>query len=207
MVCIMDVEIPLNIGYTVLGGGLAAIFGFASQKRYVKMQRKHDIEKIQILLKEEFTDLYDELIRELERNSNAKEILKMRTLQVEEKDMAVLNFLSDTTIFHLTIRVWDTIVSSGNLIKLEHSQIKKIHILREKIKYHVKYVAQLETNMVKDLDIIVNGKTPHIIQNPHNVHIIELYLKQCGKAIEKSLYMFKDLDKKLFDYDKIKNFD
>ena len=63
----MDSEILLNAGYIILGSGLATIFGFVSQKRYVKMQRKHDIEKIQILLKEEFTDLYDELIRELER--------------------------------------------------------------------------------------------------------------------------------------------
>ena len=41
----------------------------------------------------------------------------------------------------------------------------------------------------------------------YRTHIIELYLKQYGKAIEEALDMFKDLDKELFDHDKIKNID
>ena len=43
------------------------------------------------------------------------------------------------------------------------------------------------------------------------IHIIcillNCILNNVEKPIEKSLYMFKDLDKELFDHNKIKNFD
>ena len=205
----MDSEVMLNAGYIVLGGGLAAILGFVSQWVYARKQRKDDIKKIQTLLKDEFTDLYTVLMHEREANIRVKKTLKKHTSTIEEKDMAVGESLSNIIRFKLTIRVWDTIISSGNLIKLEHSQIKKIHNIRQKIKQHVKYMTQLETDLMETINTNINdnGKTPFIFQNTHNVHAVESYLKKCGKDIEESLDMLKDLDKELFDYDKIKNID
>ena len=49
----MDSEILLNAGYTVMGGGLAAIFGFVSQWVYAKMERRNNVKEIQRLLKED----------------------------------------------------------------------------------------------------------------------------------------------------------
>ena len=55
----MNSEILLNAGYTVLGGGLAAIFGFVSQWVYARKQRKDGIKKMQELcLKMSLTDLH-----------------------------------------------------------------------------------------------------------------------------------------------------
>lgn len=203
----MGFEIPPNVIHTVLGGILAVISGLMSQWAYSWWRRNRDIKEIQNLLNKEFTDLYIMLRHEQEVIIRAKKILKTRELSVERRDMAVLDFRSGIVIFDLTIRVWDTIISSGNLIKLEHSQIRKIHNIQQKIKYHVKYIDYLESNVGKNMEIKFNGKEHIVVQNPHNMHTVELYIKQWGEKIEETLDLLKTLDKELFDHDKIKNFD
>ena len=61
-----------NVIYTILGGGLAAIFGLVAQRVHTERESRKDIKKIQDLLKLEFEELYQILMEEKRNIQKAK---------------------------------------------------------------------------------------------------------------------------------------
>ena len=190
----MDFEILLNAGYTVLGGGLAAIFGFISQKRYVKMQREHDIEKIQDILKSEFEDLYRMLIKEQGINKNARQLNK-KILPIQlEYEISLLSYAHKKVRDSFESRMWEVIISSGNLIKLNHKEIKIIQSVLQCVKQHKNNMVQLEkeiNQMIKEQNLKIN--------------VVNVYLSRYEISVIETISGCKKLDNlPWFDYDQIK---
>ena len=191
-----------NVGYTVLGGGLAAIFGFWSQWVYARRERRNDVKKIQDLLKPEFEALYPALMYQREVNKNARQISKKNFKSVTECEKSILGYLASVGRFYLEVRVWDTIISSGNLIKLNRVEIGIIHALQQGIRHYEKTMVRLEEEMKQDMEIKLSGKAHPNIPNYANVRVLDFYLDSCDQVLDRTMERFKALDRlSWFDYD------
>ena len=109
--------------------------------------------------------------------------------------------------------MWDPIISSGNLIKMNHADIKTIHRLRQRIKHSVKSIMKLDKEMRKKMKIEAGGGICFMAKNGASMRIADRgiadqYLNLCEEVIEKTIDQFKELDNlPWFDYDKIKDID
>ena len=192
---------------------MAAIFGFMSQWVYARRERSNDIKEIQNLLNSEFIALYDMLMRERDVNKRAKDISKRSFNSVKEREVAILTFISMAGRQYLEVRVWDPIISSGNLIKMNHADIKTIHKLRQRIKHGVKSIMKLDKEMRKKMKIEAGGGICFMAKNGASMRIADRgiadqYLNLCEEVIEKTIDQFKELGNlPWFDYDKIKDID
>ena len=192
---------------------MAAIFGFVSQWMYARRERSNDIKEIQNLLNSEFIALYDMLMRERDVNKRAKDISKRSFNSVKEREVEILTFISIAGRQYLEVRVWDPIISSGNLIKMNHADIKTIHRLRQRIKHSVKSIMKLDKEMRKKMKIEAGGGICFMAKNGASMRIADRgiadqYLNLCEEVIEKTIDQFKELDNlPWFDYDKIKDID
>ena len=192
---------------------MAAIFGFMSQWVYARRERSNDIKEIQNLLNSEFIALYDMLMRERDVNKRAKDISKRSFNSVKEREVAILTSISMAGRQYLEVRVWDPIISSGNLIKMNHADIKTIHKLRQRIKHGVKSIMKLDKEMRKKMKIEAGGGICFMAKNGASMRIADgsiadQYLNLCEEVIEKTIDQFKELGNlPWFDYDKIKDID
>ena len=192
---------------------MAAIFGFMSQWVYARRERSNDIKEIQNLLNSEFIALYDMLMRERDVNKRAKDISKRSFNSVKEREVAILTFISMAGRQYLEVRVWDPIISSGNLIKMNHADIKTIHKLRQRIKHGVKSIMKLDKEMRKKMKIEAGGGICFMAKNGASMRIADRgitdqYLNLCEEVIEKTIDQFKELGNlPWFNYDKIKDID
>ena len=185
---------------------MAAASGLVVQWIHTMRERRNNIKEIQELLKSEFIDLYQGLMRERQVIKMARGVSKKNFNSFKERDVVMLDFLSNVGWLRLDVRVWDTIISSGNLIKLNPIDIKIIQIVQQRIRYHDKYIIQLEKDLMKQVEIKYSGGTYINVPNYANVRVVDLYLDNCEEVIEETIKQFKELDKmSWFDYDKIKD--
>ena len=185
---------------------MAAASGLVVQWIHTMRERRNNIKEIQELLKSEFIDLYQGLMRERQVIKMARGVSKKNFNSFKERDVVMLDFLSNVGWLCLDVRVWDTIISSGNLIKLNPIDIKIIQIVQQRIRYHDKYIIQLEKDLMKQVEIKYSGGTYINVPNYANMRVVDLYLDNCEEVIEETIKQFKELDKmSWFDYDKIKD--
>ena len=169
---------------------------------YSRRESRNDVKKIQDLLKPEFEALYPALMQQREINKNARQISKKNFKSVIECEKAMLDYLASVGRFYLEVRVWDTIISSGNLIKLNRTEIGIIHALQQRIRHYEKTMARLEEEMKQDMEIKFSGKAHPSIPNYANVHVLDFYLDSCDDVLDGTMERFKALDNlSWFDYD------
>ena len=199
MVCTMDSEILLNAGYTILGGGLAAIFGFVSQWAYARKQRKDGIKKIQDLLKPEFKALYNALMWERNVIKEAKSISKPNFNSICDYEDAVLTYLNDKGRLHVESRMWDVILSSGNLINMNRIEIETIQSILQCVRMYNKTMSQSTSKMHQDIKMKINGMIDI------NVDVLDRYFVHWEQTINEAIRWFNMLDRlSWINYDQIK---
>ena len=195
----MDSEILLNAGYTVLGGGLAAIFGFVSQWVYARKQRNDGIKKIQDLLKPEFKAIYNALMWETKINKSAKDIPNDGSLSSNEHEQVVLRHIENAGRPRIEARMWDVAMSSGHMINMNFNEIEIIQSIYQSIRKYDETMVKLDDKMHQDVENKFNG----IIRGDFS--ILGVYFVNCDRAIGEMMRFFDRLDKiPWVDYDKIK---
>ena len=128
----------------VLGGVIAAMSGMGVQAWYSRRERNNAIKKIQSLLKVEFEELYQILIEERDtaikasRNS-AKDFDRLKNHKID-----ISEYLEKVGGYRLQSLAWDAIISSGNLIKLDNSEIEIIQSVHHSVKSYNKNMNRLQ---------------------------------------------------------------
>ena len=195
-----------NVGYTVLGGGIAATFGFGAQWLHARRERKNDIKKIRDLLKLEFEELYQVLIGERQTAKKAKRCSEDDYGSLNEHEMETSQYLAHVGGMRLRSLTWDAIISSGNLIKLDNDEIAIIQFVQQSVRHYNKNMDQLqkymEIQMKKEFDELL---ITNVINIPY-VTILEGYLDNYRRMVNEAINRFKELDNlPWFDHDKTKN--
>ena len=195
-----------NVGYTVLGGSIAAIFGFGVQWWHTIRERKNDIKKIRGLLKPEFEDLYQILIDEMQVVKKAKDSSEEDFNSLNDHTMGIAQYLANVGSGRLLTFVWDPIISSGNLIKLDNDEIEIILSAQQSVRRYNKNMDELQNVAENRLEKQCGeNPAPNVINMP-DVEILDEYLDGYERAINMAINGFKLLDKlPWFDHDKIKN--
>ena len=193
-----------NVGYTILGGGLAAIFGLVVQWVHTTRERRNSIKKIRELLKPEFEELYQILI-------NDKQIIKKAKLDAEKDLESLYNHEMDIPTYLFVGRgrlgslVWDAIISSGDLIKLDSDEIEIIQSAQQNVKHYNKTMDKLQKKVARQLKNELSDKiTPNNLNLP-DVDILHRYLDKYGLITNEAIKWFGELEKLPWvDYSKIK---
>ena len=100
-----------NVGYTILGGGIAAISGLVVQRLYSRWERKNAIKKIHGLLKPEFEELYQILIDERRTAKKAKRSSENDFDRLNGHEMTISEYLTVVGGNRLRSLAWDAIIS------------------------------------------------------------------------------------------------
>ena len=192
-----------NVGYTVLGGGLAAIFGLVAQRVHTERESRNDIKKIQDLLKLEFEELYQILMEEKRNIKKAKCRVEQDLDLLSKDEMDIPDYFDRVGGLHLESLVWDAVISSGNLIKLDNGEIEIIQLVQQGVRHYNKNMDQLRKDAGKELEKNLNKcMVPNTLNLPDE-GILEGYLDECKRIIDETVKRFEELNTlPWFDYTK-----
>ena len=192
-----------NVGYTVLGGGLAAIFGLVAQRVHTERESRRDIKKIQDLLKLEFEELYQILMEEKRNIKKAKCRVEQDLDLLSKDEIDIPDYFDRVGGLHLESLVWDAVISSGNLIKLDNGEIEIIQLVQQGVRHYNKNMDQLRKDAGKKLEKNLNKcMVPNILNLPDE-GVLEGYLDECKRIIDETVKRFEELNTlPWFDYTK-----
>ena len=192
-----------NVGYTVLGGGLAAIFGLVAQRVHTERESRRDIKKIQDLLKLEFEELYQILMEEKRNIKKAKCRVEQDLDLLSKDEIDIPDYFDRVGGLHLESLVWDAVISSGNLIKLDNGEIEIIQLVQQGVRHYNKNMDQLRKDASKELEKNLNKcMVPNTLNLPDE-GILEGYLDECKRIIDETVKRFEELNTlPWFDYTK-----
>lgn len=90
--------------------------------------------------------------------------------------------------------VWDTIISSGNLIKLDNKEIEIIQSVQQSVRLYNKDLDRLQKDVGLQLEETLEGvQIPNILNLP-DTDILEEYLDNYKRIIDETVKQFKELD-------------
>ena len=192
-----------NVVYTILGGGLAAIFGLVAQRVHIERESRKDIKKIQDLLKLEFEELYQILMEEKRNIQKAKRRAGKDLDLLSEDEMDIPDYFDRVGGLHLESLVWDAVISSGNLIKLDNDEIEIIQLVQQGVRHYNKNMDQLQKDAGKELEKNLNKcMVPNTLNLPDE-SILERYLDECKRIVDETVKRFEELNTlPWFDYTK-----
>ena len=194
-----------NVGYTILGGGIAAISGLVVQWLYSRWERKNAIKKIQGLLKPEFEELYQILIDERRIAKKAKHSSENDFERLNGHEMKISEYLTEVGGGRLRSLAWDAVISSGNLIKLDNNEIEIIQSAHHDAMEYNKNMNRLQKDAESQMEKGFNENMPNTILYP-DIGILEDYLEDYLRTVNDAIDGFKELDElPWFDHDKIKS--
>ena len=194
-----------NVGYTILGGGIAAISGLVVQWLYSRWERKNAIKKIQGLLKPEFEELYQILIDERKTAEKAKHSSENDFERLNGHEIKISEYLTKVGGGRLRSLAWDAIISSGNLIKLDNNEIEIIQSAHHDVMEYNKNMNRLQKDAESQMEKGFNENMPNTILYP-DMGILEDYLEDYLRTVNDAIDGFKELDElPWFDHDKIKS--
>ena len=194
-----------NVGYTILGGGIAAISGLVVQWLYSRWERKNAVKKIQGLLKPEFEELYQILIDERKTAKKAKHSSENDFDRLNGHEMKISEYLTEVGGGRLRSLAWDAIISSGNLIKLDNNEIEIIQSAHHDVMEYNKNMNRLQKDAESQMEKEFNENIPNTILYP-NIGILEDYLEDYLRTVNDAIDGFKELDElSWFDHDKVKS--
>ena len=192
-----------NVGYTILGGGLAAIFGLVAQRVHTERESRKDIKKIQDLLKLEFEELYQILMEEKRNIQKAKRRAGKDLDLLSEDEMDIPDYFDRVGGLHLESLVWDAVISSGNLIKLDNGEIEIIQLVQQGVRHYNKNMDQLQKDAGKELEKDLSKCMAPNTFNLPDESILERYLDECKRIIDETVKRFEELNTlPWFDYTK-----
>ena len=194
-----------NVGYTILGGGIAAISGLVVQWLYSRWERKNAVKKIQGLLKPEFEELYQILIDERKTAKKAKHGSENDFDRLNGHEMKISEYLTEVGGGRLRSLAWDAIISSGNLIKLDNNEIEIIQSAHHDVMEYNKNMNRLQKDAESQMEKEFNENIPNTILYP-DIGILEDYLEDYLRTVNDAIDGFKELDElSWFDHDKVKS--
>ena len=194
-----------NVGYTILGGGIAAISGLVVQWLYSRWERKNAVKKIQGLLKPEFEELYQILIDERKTAKKAKHSSENDFDRLNGHEMKISEYLTEVGGGRLRSLAWDAIISSGNLIKLDNNEIEIIQSAHHDVMEYNKNMNRLQKDAESQMEKEFNENIPNTILYP-DIGILEDYLEDYLRTVNDAIDGFKELDElSWFDHDKVKS--
>ena len=194
-----------NVGYTILGGGIAAISGLVVQWLYSRWERKNAIKKIQGLLKPEFEELYQILIDERRTAKKAKHSSENDFDRLNGHEMKISEYLTEVGGVRLRSLAWDAIISSGNLIKLDNNEIEIIQSAHHNVMEYNKNMNRRQKDAESQMEKEFNESMPNTTLWA-DVGILEDYLEYYLRAVNDAIDGFKELNElPWFDHDKIKS--
>ena len=194
-----------NVGYTILGGGIAAISGLVVQWLYSRWERKNAIKKIQGLLKPEFEELYQILIDERRIAKKATHSSENDFELLSGHEMKISEYLTEVGGGRLRSLAWDAVISSGNLIKLDNNEIEIIQSAHHNVMEYNKNMNRRQKDAESQMEKEFNENMPNTILYP-DMGILEDYLKDYLRTVNDAIDGFKELDElPWFDHDKIKS--
>ena len=199
-------EFVENVGYTVLGGGIAAVSGLVVQRWHTRWERKNNIKKIRGLLKPEFERIYQLLIDE----RRTVERIKLRSEEdfdsLSNHTMMASEYLDIVGSRRLHSLVWDAIISSGNLIKLDNDEIKITQLAQQIVRNYNENMDNLQNIVGLQLkNQFSKNPIPNVFNMP-DVGVLHYYLDKYKQMLDEAINRFKELDKlPWFDHDKIKS--
>ena len=196
-----------NVGYTVLGGGLAAIAGFGAQWYHTKLELKKDIKKIRDILKPEFENQYQMLLNERQDVQKAKLRSKEDFTYLQNHKTYITRYLHNVGSNRLHYLTWNAISSSSNLIKLDNDEIQIIQFVHQSVIFYNDRMDKLQEIALR---LLVNefSKNPTPIpeaMNYHGVDILHYYIDNYEQRVSETIEAFKALDRlSWFDMTKLK---
>ena len=195
-------ELLENVAYIGIAWGLGTFTGIVMQRWHTKRERKKDIKRIHDILNPEFVNIYRILMREQEVNKNARQIFKNDFPSIFEYTKNILGYLANTGRLNVEFHMWDVVIASGNLIKLDRNEIEIMQSVMQRLKTYAKTIIKLEKDMMQKINKqLSEGTIP-------KADIFDTYLDTCDVVITLTILWFKKLDKlSWFDCDKIKDID
>lgn len=145
-------EIWENIAYVIVGGLVVAGAGAWVQHRHIEKERKNDIKKMREILVPEFEELYHILIEEWKKIKGAKRKAEKDFDFLINGEMDMDDYLNKTGGLRLESLVWDAIISSGNLIKLDNKEIEIIQSIQQSVRRYNKGMDRLQKDMGLQLE-------------------------------------------------------
>ena len=172
---------------------------------YSRWERKDAIKKIQGLLKPEFEELYQILIDERKTAKKAKHSSENDFDRLNGHEMKISEYLTEVGGGRLRSLAWDAIISSGNLIKLDNSEIEIIQSAHHDVMEYNKNMNRLQKDAELQMEKEFNENMPNTTLLP-DMSILEDYLEDYLRTINDAIDGFKELDElPWFDHDKIKS--
>ena len=164
-------EIWENIAYVIVGGLVAVGAGAWVQHRHIEKERKNDIKKVRELLVPEFKELYHILMEERKNIKGAKRKAEKDFDSLINGEMDMDDYLNKTGGLRLKSLVWDTIISSGNLIKLDNKEIEIIQSVQQSVRLYNKDLDRLQKDVGLQLEETLEGvQIPKHPQSPRYGH-------------------------------------
>ena len=184
---------------------MAAISGLLIQERHIRKERKNDIKKIQSILKLEFEDLYRVMINERQIVTNVKLRSEEDFNSLIEHKMNISDYLEKAGGSRWVSLVWDAVISSGNLIKLNNDEIKITQYMQHGLKQYNKKMSDAHNNIVLAINNRLNRKLANDTFSQSDMLILEQYIDTREQIVNESINRFNELDKlQWFNRDKIK---
>ena len=182
---------------------MAAASGLAVQWIHATRERRKDIKKIQDLLKPEFEELYQILIKEERNIKKAKRRAEKDLDSLSNDEINIRDYFDRVGGLRLESLVWDAVISSGNLIKLDNDEIEIIQLVQQGVRYYNKNMDQLRKDTGKELEKDLSKcMTPNTLNLPDE-SILEGYLDECKRIIDETVKRFEELNTlPWFDYTK-----
>ena len=185
-----------NVGYTVLGGGLAAISGLVVQWWHTRRELKKDIKKIHDILKPEFENQYRVLLDERQEVKKAKCRTEADFDYLKNNKAAITGYFHNVGSKRLYYLTWNAVNTSGNLIKLDNDEIQAIQFVHQSV---IDYSDRMNRLQEMGLKWLVNEFSEKPIPMPeainlHGVDILRYYVNNYEQRVEETLKAFETLN-------------
>ena len=191
-----------DVGFVVSGGAVATVAGFVAQVWYARHRDRRDVKKIQDLLKPDFANLYQMVMKD--KNTAEKvqnDIDRGQVVLHDGSNVFDVSFYLANTGGQFRSLVWPQITSSGKMLKMKKEEIEAIQLVQEGVIKYNNNIAKMQRDMKIRLRPLVGSYLPLGELNTVNTILLEGYLCEYNESINELLAKFKELKKLAwFDY-------